>query len=96
MELDATSLRALALLVAEQSAHVLLVVDAALASKSLEFTLFERFALWDAYTIPRASKIGLAQSTHFLAVPYTGIPQLHGAVLGACGSILGAREWGEE
>ena len=90
MKRRAAGLGALAVFIAEDPAHVFIAVDAALASEALELTFFERFALRHTYTIPGTRQICLTQRTDLLAVPYAGFPDLHGAVLGAHGSLIAA------
>lgn len=92
MKLRASRLGALALLIAEDSAHVFIAVDSALTSEALEFTLFKSFAFRYAYTIPSTRQIGLAQRTNFLTIPHAGFPHIHGSVIGTGRSVLAARE----
>ena len=96
MELCAARLGALAALIAPHYADILPVADVALAEEALEFADLERLALGDADTMPSASQVGLTKRTDFLAIPDTGIPQLHSAVLGAGGSVLAASEGAEK
>ncbi len=96
MKWCAAGLGALAFFIAQDSAHVFIAVEAALASESLEIAFFEFFALWDTYTIPGTRQLGTAQGTNFLAIPHAGLPYINGAVVGTGRSVLAAREGRQE